>query len=88
MTFERFDHFENALLEITRELIVEFEQGRQPILYSLIGNCMSEDDLFDEIDDVNLSDFHFSNSNQHSCKFAHQIHRHFAKSIISEILTS
>ena len=49
---------------------------------------MSEDDLFDEINNVNLSDFDFSNSNQHSCKFTHQIHRHFAKSIISEILAS
>lgn len=82
MALERLDHLEDSL-PVLAELVVQLEQGRKTVLDGLIGSCGSEDDLFDQVDDIVLFDFDFPHVHQHRRQLAQQEHGHFAEGIVA-----
>lgn len=61
MTFERFNYLQYSFLK-RRISIIKFEQSRKTILNSFIGHSCLVDNLLNEIDDVDFSDFNLRQS--------------------------
>jgi hypothetical protein len=82
VALEGLDHFQYPLLELTTELVVQLEQGRQSVLDGLISSSRSEQDLLNKVDNVIFPDFDLAHSQQGRGQFTYQVHGHFAESVV------